>query len=80
MARETEALFARAEAAAAEAKRLVEINWDWQHRTYGAVRRMYLRAVFEPLGRRITYPHDVRKQPRPPSRPLPGQDDGQDRP
>jgi hypothetical protein len=49
----------RAEAAVAEAKRLTEINLDWQNRAYGIVRRMYLRAIFEPAGRGAIYPQDA---------------------
>jgi hypothetical protein len=74
MEQETEDLFARADAAASEARRLLKINWYWQKQTYAAVRRMRLLAVFEPVARRATYPQDLRLPP-PTYRPFPNQAD-----
>lgn len=65
MAQELDELVARAHAVVLEAKRLIEINWDWQVRTHDTVRRMYLRAIFDPDDRRATYPQDLPQLQRP---------------
>jgi hypothetical protein len=61
MAQDLEALIARAEAAALEARRLVEINLDWQAQASATLRRIFLRAIFE-SARKPTYPQELRKQ------------------
>ena len=74
MAHDLKTLIARAEAAAVEAKRLIEINLGWQNRVHAIVRRMSLRAIFEGHSRRPTYPQDLRKEQRP-YQPFPNGDD-----
>jgi hypothetical protein len=73
MAQDLKALIARAEAAAVEARRLIEINLDWQERASATLRRMRLRAIFEGV-RKPTYPQDLREQQRP-YQPFPNGDD-----
>ena len=73
MAQDLKALIARAEAAAIEARRLLEINLDWQVRACITLRRLHLRAIFEDV-RRPTYPQDIREQQRL-YRPFPNEDD-----
>ncbi|MBR0777920.1 hypothetical protein JQ625_24070 [Bradyrhizobium diazoefficiens] len=58
MARETNDLFARAQAAIAEARRLTEINAAWQDYISQAVDRMFLRSRFEPSNHPTRYPQD----------------------
>jgi hypothetical protein len=77
MAQDLEALIARAEAAAMEARRLVEINLDLQDRVRAALRLMRWRAIFEGHARSPTYPQDLREQQRS-YQPFPSEDDRED--
>ena len=56
---ETDALFARAETAIAEAKRLVEMSWVWQSQVRASVRRFHLGAIFAPKEILLKYPQEA---------------------
>jgi hypothetical protein len=77
MAQDVEALIARAEAAAVEARRLIKINLDLQDSVRATLRRMHLRAIFEGHARKPTYPQNLLKQQRP-YQPFPNEDDRED--
>ncbi|MBR0800954.1 hypothetical protein JQ615_36900 [Bradyrhizobium jicamae] len=47
LAQELDDLFARAEAAAIEAERLIEINLERQRLAHGTVHRMQMGAIFD---------------------------------
>jgi hypothetical protein len=71
---EFEKLFARADAAIAQARHLLEQNWEWQRSTGTQVRQMYLRARFYPKSLKLYSPLDF-PEPRQSDQPFPGQTD-----
>lgn len=70
-----EKLFVRAEAAIAEARRLLEINQYWQERMQSDIDRMFLRADFQPQIRKLLYPQDIQEN-RPPHQVISSENDG----
>jgi len=63
MTNETEELIARANAAMAEAARLIEANLLWQARAHALLRRMSFRASFQPKYFTLYYRPDLPDQP-----------------
>ena len=57
-------LFARADAAIAEAKRLQQHSLDWQYDIFNRIKRMSYRATFEPKTDRVLSPLDFPKPKR----------------
>lgn len=67
-------LLARADAAVAQARRLIEANREWQNNIEGRMRRMLFRATFAPKSLKLFSPWDVRAPERS-SQPFPAQPD-----
>jgi len=65
MAETIEKLFARAEAAIAEARQLLEINQYLHDRIRRGLEEMHLRTDFSPQTRQLKYPQEIREQRRP---------------
>jgi len=62
---ETDALFARATAAIAEAKRLAEQSHEWQAKTFTRLRRLSFGSTFEPKSLKLYSPLDFPDRRRP---------------
>ena len=76
MAEDREALFARASAAIAEAKRLVDVNFGLRDRLIERLARIIGRSNFGPSGRRLNYPQDFPEEKRT-YQPFPAQADNE---
>ena len=75
MIQDTDQLLARSQAAIAEARRLVEINWQWQARIAENLDLMFLRNRFDPATARPAYPQDFdAQQPSSPRSPAQSDD------
>ncbi|MBV8700533.1 hypothetical protein [Bradyrhizobium sp.] len=71
---EFEKLFARADAAIAQARHLLEQNREWQRSTGTRVRQIYLRARFYPKSLKLYSPLDFPER-RQPDQPFPARTD-----
>ena len=63
MTNETDELIARADAAMAEAARLIEANLLWQARAHALLRRMRFGTSFQPKDFTVYYPPNFPDRP-----------------